>query len=485
MAALPRTETPAGGGSADEQPGGAAGRRSPATRDEPNRWLGAAAVALLAIYGAVVLAVTLQWRGRLREEILRREAETIHAVAQMQLATSDVRLAEFAPEFALDDMFEAVLKSSKLKGVLAVQLFDDRGGLRKAAPIAPDDVASSVWWPTPLRRAEARVRSDATWAEVSPQLALEHGTAARLALLDVAVPLHEDAAGGVLGVARYWIEGAAAREELARTDRLLIAQAGAALLVGALLAGTFLRLAEANRRLRAQRADLARANEELDFAAKTGALGAISAHLIHGLKNPLAGLEGYVADHADGDRDRGEAWRAAMATTQRLRAMVNEVTTVLRDEDSGGADYAVPADEVAAAARARAAPLAERAEIELAATAADRIAIPARAASLAGLVLANLLANAIEAAPRGGRVRLEARAAVGGVEFLVSDSGAGLPAEVRGALFRPVRSAKRGGGGVGLAISFRLARHAGGELSLVRSDERGTVFRLLVPAAAG
>jgi signal transduction histidine kinase len=80
-------------------------------------------------------------------------------------------------------------------------------------------------------------------------------------------------------------------------------------------------------------------------------------------------------------------------------------------------------------------------------------------------------------------VRLEARTVEVGVEFLVTDSGPGLPLEVRQALFRPVRSTKRGGGGVGLAISYRLARHADGELALVRSDAQGSVFRLFVPAA--
>jgi signal transduction histidine kinase len=319
---------------------------------------------------------------------------------------------------------------------------------------------------------------------ISPQLALQHGLAERIALLDIAVPLHEDAAGGAFGVARYWINGAGVQEEFARTDRVLMAQAAAALLVGVLLAGAFLRLTETNRRLRAQGADLARANEELDFAAKTGALGAISAHLIHGLKNPLAGLEGFVADNAEkNDPAQGEAWRAAMETTQRLRAMVNEVTTVLRDEAPGASDYAVPVSEVVGAARIRAQPLAERAGIELTAMADGEVTIPARAANLAGLVLANLLANAIEAVPRRGRVRLEARAADGGAEFLVTDSGPGLPPDVREVLFRPVRSTKRGGGGVGLAISYRLAKHAGGDLALVRSDARGSVFRLFVPTA--
>jgi signal transduction histidine kinase len=459
--------------------------------EKPGSNLRAILIATLVVYGGLVLAVTLLWRQKLRDEVLRREAETIHAVAQMQLAMNERRLAAFGGrEFVIDDMWEAVLKSSKLKRVLGVQLFDARSRLRNAAPIAPDDVESSVWWPRQPDRAAARFVREGSWEMVSPLLALRHGVTARIAVLDVAVPLRDDAAGGVLAVARYWINASgeegepSVAREFTRTDRVLMAQAGAALFVGLLLAWGFLRLAETNRRLQAQSADLARANEELDFAAKTGALGAISAHLIHGLKNPLAGIEGFVADNLDNRSARGEAWRAAMETTQRLRAMVNEVTTVLRDETGGASDYDVPVSEVVGAARIRALPLAEHAGIELAAMADGEVEVPARAANLAGLVLANLLANAIEATPRRGRVRLEGRGAEGGAEFLVSDSGGGLPEEVRAALFRPVRSSKRGGGGVGLAISYRLAKHAGGDLALVRSDARGSVFRLFVPIAA-
>jgi signal transduction histidine kinase len=458
--------------------------------EKPRRYPPAILVLTLVVYAALVLATTLQWRRKLRDEVLRREAETIHAVAQMQLAMNERRLAEFGREFVIDDMWDAVLKSSKLKRVLGVQLFDARGRLRQAAPIARDDAELTAWWSRQPERAEARFVRDGSWEMISPQLALQHGVAARIALLDVAVPLRDDAAGGVFGVARYWINASGEEGELSvareftRTDRVLMAQAAGALMVGLVLAWFILRLTETNRRLQAQSADLARANEELDFAAKTGALGAISAHLIHGLKNPLAGLEGFVADHGDHHSARGEAWRAAMETTQRLRAMVTEVTTVLRDETGGATDYEVPVSEVVGAARIRVVPLAERAGVELAAMADDEAKIPARAANLAGLVLANLLANAIEAVPRRGRVRLEARGVDGGAEFLVSDTGGGLPEEVRSALFRPVRSSKRGGGGVGLAISYRLARHAGGDLALVRSDSRGSVFRLFVPTEA-
>lgn len=451
-------------------------------RARPPWLLPAILAGLLLVYGGLVFGFAAQWRKKLRDDVLRREADTIHAVAQMQLATSNGRLAEFGKEFAIDDMFEAVLKSSKLKGVFAVQLFDAHGALRHATPLPPEDADNPVWWPQPLARAESRFVAAGSWEMISPQLALQHGTAERLPLLDVAVPLHDAAAGGAFGVARYWIDGAEVRDELARNDHGIWLQAVAALTVGLLLAGAFGRLASANRQLERQRADLVRANEELDFAAKTGALGAISAHLIHGLKNPLAGIEGFVAENADGHAVEGEAWRAAMDTARRLRAMVNEVAMVLRDEAAGGPDFAVPTGDVVDAARQRAAPLAAQAGVDLRADAATEAAIPSRAATLSGLVLANLLTNAVEAAAPGGRVRLEARANDGTIEFLVSDSGAGLSEEIRVSLFRPVRSTKRGGGGVGLAISHRLARHAGGELTLVRTDATGTVFQLRVPA---
>jgi len=67
------------------------------------------------------------------------------------------------------------------------------------------------------------------------------------------------------------------------------------------------------------------------------------------------------------------------------------------------------------------------------------------------------------------------------VELRVADSGAGLPESVRGNLFRPLRSTKPGGSGIGLAISHQLARHFGGRLELVNSSDEGTVFSLVMP----
>lgn len=462
------------------------------TNAKPRRVLTTVTLATVAIFGGLVALLTWELRERLREQVLRREAEAIHAVALMQLGRMEEQLSDFAPEFAIDDMFAAVLESSKLRGVLAVQLYDSQGVLRQSSTPPPDDAEASKWWPNRLPVPEARFIADGTLAMAAPLEAIRTGAAtARLPLLDVAVPLRtEDFVAARRAVARYWIHGAGVAAEFARMDRGLAWQAGIVFVGGAALVALVLwwafgQLAAAHRQLVEQSADLARANEELDFAAKTGALGAISAHLIHGLKNPLAGIEGFVVETASGTPDalRGDACRTAMETTRRLRALVTEVTTVMKDEADGSADYPVPASEVVEAARGKVLPSAEQAGIEISATAVREIALNARGANLAGLVLANLLTNALEASPRGATVKIEARRGTNqSVDFLVSDSGPGISRAVQAQLFRPVRSAKRGGGGVGLAISLRLAKHAGGNLELVRSDVNGTEFRLSVPA---
>lgn len=449
-------------------------------------------ICTLAVFAALLLGLTAALRQRLRSEVLNGEAEAIHAVALMQIAAAQAPLDAAGVTLSTDDVFTAVLASSRLQGVLAVQLFDTAGKLQEALPEMPSDVAErSEWWPHAPQQPVARYYRNGSLEEVFGVAAAAEPGATRTPLLDIAVPLTSPNAGTPLGVARYWVDGSDMRAEFGRMDANLLTQAGIGFLGGGalvalLLAWAYRRLEQAQRQLLERSADLARANQELDFAAKTGALGAISAHLIHGLKNPLAGLEGFVAEAAANEDATlsGEARQTAMDTARRLRALVNEVVGVLRDEASGTADYHVPLHEVIESIEAKTAPAAKAGGVHLSVAVTSDGELTARTGNLAGLVLANLLNNAIEASRAGGSVRLEGGKNNGDIEFLVTDTGPGLPEVVRASLFRPVMSTKRGGGGMGLAISSRLARHAGGELSLVRSDASGTVFRLRVPAVA-
>ena len=98
-------------------------------------------------------------------------------------------------------------------------------------------------------------------------------------------------------------------------------------------------------------------------------------------------------------------------------------------------------------------------------------------------ILLNLLKNAIEALPPGGRVTV-ATGAIGPRSYVeVADDGPGLDLDAQANLFRPFVTTKGGGGsGLGLAVSRRLARGLGGDLEHVPSSE-GTRWRLTLPSA--
>lgn len=101
-------------------------------------------------------------------------------------------------------------------------------------------------------------------------------------------------------------------------------------------------------------------------------------------------------------------------------------------------------------------------------------------------LLLNLLLNAVEASPAGGRVRLEAAAEGGQVVVHIRDEGAGVPESLRERIFEPFFSTRRPrSGGLGLAISRRMAEGAGGSLTVASSAAPGAAFRLVLPAEGG
>jgi signal transduction histidine kinase len=448
--------------------------------------------ATLAVFGVLLTVLALRVRSRLRSAVLQREAEAIHAVALLELARASGMSAAAGATDPMPQLFAAALESSRLRGVMLVQVFDADGQLRRALPDLGRFEPAERWWPTGTATPLARYHPAKALEELFDSEVEIGAEPTRVPLVEIIIPLRiRPEATSVDGTARYWIDGTAVAAEFSRLDRELalqtgLAYLGTAALVGAVLAWAFRTLGAANRELAAQSADLARANRELDFAAKTGAIGAISAHLIHGIKNPLAGLESFVSDpNLAAGSAPGAAWRAAAETTQRLRSMVQEVMQVLRDEADGRADYPVPMRELLGAVQQRTRAAAEAAGVRvLVVDEANDAPMIARTANLAGLVLANLVANAVDAAPRDSVVTLRSRRVGANVEIHVEDAGAGLPTDVRAQLFQPVQSAKPQGGGVGLALSRQLARHAGGELALVRSDATGTVFCLRIPLPA-
>lgn len=101
-------------------------------------------------------------------------------------------------------------------------------------------------------------------------------------------------------------------------------------------------------------------------------------------------------------------------------------------------------------------------------------------------VLSNLLHNAADASGEDGTIELRVtpcRDAEGPmVRFVVSDSGEGVSQDIRSRLFEPLVTTKELGVGLGLAVSRKLARLQGGELSLIEGPLAGASFAFDLPA---
>jgi signal transduction histidine kinase len=245
-----------------------------------------------------------------------------------------------------------------------------------------------------------------------------------------------------------------------------------------ILSWAFGRLSKANQLLAARTADLLHANHELTMAAKTSAVGAVAAHLIHGLKNPLFGLQAFVA--VKSETEAGNEWKAAIDSTKRMQQMIADVVRIMREE-SGQSGYEVSVEELVGILESKLAPQAKEASVKLELNSRGEGALPNREANLIILVLTNLIQNAIQASKPGQKISLQMSDQPGSVCFDLTDQAGGLPPTMLEHLFTPCQSSKKGGTGLGLAISKQLANHLGGRLELVKSDKEGTTFRLAIP----
>ncbi len=100
-------------------------------------------------------------------------------------------------------------------------------------------------------------------------------------------------------------------------------------------------------------------------------------------------------------------------------------------------------------------------------------------------VLSNLIVNAMEAQPDGGRVRISVGRYDGRLDIVVDDDGPGITPELRAKIFQPYFTTKATGTGLGLAIVARRIEELGGTLAVESPLHRGkgTRFHLTLPSA--
>lgn len=218
--------------------------------------------------------------------------------------------------------------------------------------------------------------------------------------------------------------------------------------------------------------------------AETGEMATVLAHEI---RNPVGIIQGraqlLLEEHDAPDRDAPD--RDALRTLVEQTARLDRLVTRLLD-------FAHPAPPTLE--RLGAEGLAEQAVQAVSDQAVSRqvaIVPDVEPADFLGdpemllRALVNLLQNAIQVSPPGGRVTLRHRKRGGRTVFTVVDDGPGLPEGAGEEIFKPFVTTREGGSGLGLAIVRRIAEAHGGTVSAADETGRGARFDLTLPRRGG
>jgi signal transduction histidine kinase len=442
------------------------------------------AISLTWLVTAAVIAVgSWHLRNQIRAQVAGRDGEILKALAR---ATQDRHLREDGPS---DRPGLVMIEIADLSGIIASTLHNLEGVPVVAIPEetrlipVPDELLPSLLQLRPVSRFSESIPLKDLFDAMPAGMGDSYTSS--IPVVRVYVPLTVPSTGKAGAIAQFVFEGSAMAREFADLDRRILVQAAVTLVAafgvtGMAVAWPFRRLARTHSLLEKRTADLLSANQELSRSARVAALGAVTAHLMHGLKSPVSGLKSFVQARSEVETQGDEGWEDALAATQRMQDLIQRVGQVLHEQEME-VPYEMPLREVGDAVAGRCRTEATRLGVRLEVDGDPPVQLDNRTASLLMLVLANLIENAIQASSPGGVVKVRLSESEMPICEVI-DQGPGLPPEVQARIFQPLRSTKEGGSGLGLAISRQLVLALGGSIELASTGATGTVFRIRLPS---
>ncbi len=235
------------------------------------------------------------------------------------------------------------------------------------------------------------------------------------------------------------------------------------------LARTFNQMCESIERSQAERIR----QEQMHTIARLGT------SLVHDLRNPLAAIYGGAEMLVDGNLPAEQTRRIASTiykASQRVQVLLRDLLNVSRGERRDP-ELCVLRELIEAAAE----PFTSANSglvVEIAVEPEIKVMVhPTRIER----VFTNLLSNAGDAMPDGGRVSITQNGDGAHIDVLVADTGSGIPADIRKDVLKPFVTGKRSGLGLGLALSRQTMTDAGGDLFLVEDGKPGACFCVRFP----
>jgi two-component system CheB/CheR fusion protein len=96
-------------------------------------------------------------------------------------------------------------------------------------------------------------------------------------------------------------------------------------------------------------------------------------------------------------------------------------------------------------------------------------------------ILYNLVTNAVQAMPKGGKLTIDVYKEANETVIAVKDTGVGIPKEIRGKMFTPMFTTKSKGQGFGLPVVKRMTESLGGTVTFESQEGKGTTFTVRLP----
>jgi signal transduction histidine kinase len=96
-------------------------------------------------------------------------------------------------------------------------------------------------------------------------------------------------------------------------------------------------------------------------------------------------------------------------------------------------------------------------------------------------IMYNLVNNAVQAMPKGGKLTIHAYKKAKDVLISVKDTGVGIPEDVKSKVFTPMFTTKAKGQGFGLAVIKRMTEALGGTVAFESQEGKGTIFIIHLP----
>jgi len=240
---------------------------------------------------------------------------------------------------------------------------------------------------------------------------------------------------------------------------------------------------ERTRELAQSNASLQQAQQQLVKSEKLAAIGQLTASVAHEINNPIAVIQGNLDLMRETLGSQAAPVKAELQLLDqqidRMRLIVTQLLQYARPTEYAGYVEAVDVNRALEDSLVLVAHLLAHTHIDV-----ER---NLQATAWAGInrqelqqVVINLLINAIQAMPGGGRLRLRTRNrnelvtdGRAGVLIEISDTGPGLSPKVRERLFRPFFTTKNDGNGLGLWISVGLVERYGGSIEGLNREELG------------